>query len=112
MRNPYLCLVIVTFLGLSALAGIAVIGVLAGSGREVPQSIVAVVGGGMGALGSFLVQPPKGSAGLGGAGEPLDPLLAARLEAMDRHARANEQHLVLLREAVARLGAAAQGPAP
>ncbi len=69
MRNPYLCLVIVCFIGGAGILGM--LGIIACSlwGHEVPQAVVAVVSGAFGSLASFLVQPPRSSMGLGNGGE-------------------------------------------
>lgn len=62
-RNPYLCLVLVAFLGLAGLLGIGGIIFLAGQGITPPESLVAVSGGALGALSAFLTNVPRGSAG-------------------------------------------------
>jgi hypothetical protein len=65
MRNPWLCMIIVCTLGLGGLAGIAAIILLSYHDREIPQALVAIVSGTIGALSSFLVSPPRGSVGGG-----------------------------------------------
>lgn len=105
MRNPYLCLTIVAILGVGGLIGVGGIIGLAACGKPAPEALIAIISGAFGALSSFLVSPPRGSLGVGATAEPqpaaIDPLTAARMEALDRHTRANEDHLVHLREAVA-----------
>jgi len=62
-RNPYLCLTIVWFLGgvsIISLVGIIVLGIL---GKEPSGALISIASGSMGALGSFLVTPPRYSVG-------------------------------------------------
>lgn len=78
MRNPYLCIVIVTGLGLAGTIGLAGIILLAYAGRPVPDSLTAVVAAALGSLSSFLVMPPRGSAG--GGTEPTSAPTSAPKE--------------------------------
>lgn len=74
MRNPYLCLAIVTMLGLAGLlCGIGII-LLPLYGKPVPESLPVLAGGVLGSLSSFLVAPPRGSAGAGGASAQVPPI--------------------------------------
>lgn len=63
MRNPWLCLSIVVVLGVCGLVGTAGMILLPAYGKEIPQALVAIVSGALGALSSFLVSPPRGSVG-------------------------------------------------
>lgn len=64
MRNPYLCIMIVCFLGMGAVGGMVGLIVLAYSGKPPPESLVAAVALCFGSLSSFLVSPPRGSIGI------------------------------------------------
>lgn len=64
LRNPYLCLVIVTSLGLCCVLGVFGIVFLAHAGKVPPDSLVAIVSGAVGSLSSFLATPPRGSVGV------------------------------------------------
>lgn len=72
MRNPWLCIAIVGTLGLTILIGVIGMVVLALYGRPTPTELVAVVTTCTGAMSSFLVQPPRGSIGVGSP-TPLPP---------------------------------------
>jgi len=64
MRNPYLCLAIAAMLGVVGLVGLGGTVFLAYCQRPIPESLVAVTSGAVGSLSSFLVMPPRGSAGV------------------------------------------------
>lgn len=70
-RNPYLCLGIVAALAVVAIEGMAGLIVLGVWGREGPAllpclvALSSAVGSSLGALSAFLVQPPRGSVGIG-----------------------------------------------
>jgi hypothetical protein len=67
MRNPYLCVLIVTALGLCGIVGMVGVILMGLYGKEPPGSVVAIVSGCIGSLSSFLVMPPRGSVGAGDA---------------------------------------------
>lgn len=64
MRSPWLCVAIVLMLGGGMILCIAGIIALALNGRSVPEALVVTAGTCVGALASFLVQPPRGSIGV------------------------------------------------
>lgn len=64
MRNPWLCIVIVSIVGLGALTGTIGLVLLALYKVETPQALVATVSLCYGSLASFLVTPPRGSVGI------------------------------------------------
>lgn len=65
MRNPYLCLTIVYFLGIGALVGVVCITAMNWSGHSAPEALLSTVSFCFGSLSSFLVKPPIGSKGAG-----------------------------------------------
>lgn len=68
-RNPYLCIVIISVLGAVAILGVAG-GILCSIyGTTLPEFVPYAVASCVGALSSFLVMPPRGSAGAGDAGQ-------------------------------------------
>lgn len=71
MRNPWLCLTIVVSLALISLGGMCGIILLSYVGRPVPESLIAIAATAAGGLGTFLVQPPRGSVGVGATVDDL-----------------------------------------
>lgn len=65
-RNPYICIVIVAILGGAGILNSLGVILLALNGKEAPQAIVALASAALGALASFLVQVPRGTAGATG----------------------------------------------
>lgn len=75
MRNPWLCLTIVLSLAITAFAGVTGTVILAFYGKTVPESLIAATAACYGALSTFLVNPPRGSVGLGVENPPqAEPL--------------------------------------
>lgn len=64
MRNPWLCILIVAFLGLGAVGGTFGLVYLSLNDKDVPGSLVSVMSLCYGSLSSFLVAPPRGSIGI------------------------------------------------
>src|SRR5262249_13111526 len=64
MRNPWLCIIIVAFLGLGSLSGSVGMVLLSVYDKKAPEALVAMTSLCWGSLASFLVQPPRGSVGV------------------------------------------------
>lgn len=69
-RNPYLCLVIVAFMGVALLGGLAGIVFLAAIGKECPDALKFIAGTALGGLGSFMVAVPKVAVGISSPAPP------------------------------------------
>lgn len=65
MRNPWLCLTIVGFIGLGGIIGGVGMVLLAVYGKDIPPALAMLTAATFGSLSSFLVQPPRGSVGTG-----------------------------------------------
>lgn len=62
-RNPWVCILIISILGLVAIGGTVGMVLLPIYGKPVAGELNVLVGGALGSLSSFLVQVPRGSVG-------------------------------------------------
>jgi hypothetical protein len=65
IRNPWLCIIILSALSAVTILGVLGLILLAFYGRPAPESLVATVSTAIGSMASFLVMPPRGSVGTG-----------------------------------------------
>jgi hypothetical protein len=63
--NPYLCMVIVGFIGTLGLVALLGLVFLAWNGRTAPETLNSIISGSICSLASFLVVVPRGSVGVG-----------------------------------------------
>lgn len=64
MRNPWLCVIIVSALSAGSMIGILGCFVLSLYGKPASEALVSMVGTCVGSLASFLVHPPPNSVGI------------------------------------------------
>lgn len=73
VRNPWLCVIIVSALSFSGVLGISGYFVLGVLGKPIPEALVGVIGMCIGSLASFLVHPPPNSVGIRDSSEKTLP---------------------------------------